>query len=80
MRFTHALYLKMAASMKLTTKYAQRTLFSWNYDVGSADGDDMMVTMLTLKTLPVREVLIFRVKTSVKALNLRSYVPTSIAI
>ena len=26
--------------MKLTTKDAQRTLFSWNYDVGSADGDD----------------------------------------
>ena len=30
----------MAASKKLTTKDAQCTLFSWNYDVGSADGDD----------------------------------------
>ena len=36
----HTLYLKMAASIKLTTKDAQRTLFSRNYDVGSADGDD----------------------------------------
>ena len=26
--------------MKLTTKDAQRTLFSRNYDMGSADGDD----------------------------------------
>ena len=26
--------------MKLTTKDAQRTLFSRNYDVGSADGDN----------------------------------------
>ena len=40
MRFTHMFYLKMAASMKLTTKDAQHMLFSWNYDVGSADGDD----------------------------------------
>ena len=39
MRFTHT-YLKMAASMKLTTKDAQRTLFSWSYDMGRADGDD----------------------------------------
>ena len=40
----------------------------------------MTVTMLTLNTLPVMEVLIFRVKTTVKALNLRSYVPTGIEI
>ena len=26
--------------MKLTTKDAQRTLFFWNDDVGSADGND----------------------------------------
>ena len=39
MRFTHTLYLKMAASMKLGTKDAQRMLFSQNY-MGSADGDD----------------------------------------
>ena len=31
---THTVY------MKLTAKDAQRTLFSRNYDVGSADGDD----------------------------------------
>ena len=33
----------------------------------------MMVTMLTLNTLTVMEVWIFRGKTTVKALNLRSY-------
>ena len=39
--YTHTLYLKMAASMKLRTNDAQHTLFSLNYDVGSADGDDV---------------------------------------
>ena len=52
--------------MKLTTKDEQHTLFSQNYDVGSADGDDDGA-MLTLNTLPVMEVLIFRVKTTVKS-------------
>ena len=36
----HTRCKKMAASMKLTTNDVQRTLFSRNYDTGSADGDD----------------------------------------
>ena len=46
--------------MKLTTNNAQHT-FSWNY-VWAVLMEMMMAMMLTLNTLTVTEVLIFRVK------------------
>ena len=58
----------MAASMELTTRCETHAIFNgimkWAVLM-----EAMMVTMLTLNTLTVMEVLIFREKTTVKALK-----------
>ena len=66
--------------MKLTTKDVQHTLFSWNYDMGSADGDDDGDDV-DFEYPASDGSFDFQGKNNSKtALNLRSYVPTAIAI